>query len=412
MGIITDSVTPLQIGDTIPEYLWHLPLQVVNHPGGKETITLDEYRGKLIILDFWATWCTACIQSMPKAATINHKYDDVNVILATREQAAKAKGFFAKRVSDLTCNGLTSIVNDSLLADLFPHRLIPHVVWIDSAGRLSATTGAQELTAANVAAYLANGDAMPTSKIDIDTKQQLFLDRKAPLNQIQHYSIFLKGRIPGLPSGNIQRKTAGITYGRAIMNFPLLMMYEVIVGKLAPEYNRKRLINQGIDNALIDLPENLSEAEKDAWNDANLYTYEFNLPIDRADALYRQMLEDLNAKTGYYGRIEKRTTRCLMLVRTSDADKLKAKGGPSVGVNFDGGPIAMKNNSLLHIVNLLNNRREIDLPIIDSTGYQGMVDLRLSGGLDIPSLRKDLNRYDLDLVEQQIPLDVFVLSKN
>src|SRR5690606_33173060 len=63
----TADIKPLQIGDTIPEWLWHLPLQVVNHPEGRDTITLDDYRGKLIILDFWATWCSACISAMPEA---------------------------------------------------------------------------------------------------------------------------------------------------------------------------------------------------------------------------------------------------------------------------------------------------------------------------------------------------------
>ncbi|WP_257667471.1 hypothetical protein [Parapedobacter tibetensis] len=55
LGIHIDSIKPLQIGDTIPEALLNLPLQVVNHPEGKETITLADYKGKLIILDFWAT---------------------------------------------------------------------------------------------------------------------------------------------------------------------------------------------------------------------------------------------------------------------------------------------------------------------------------------------------------------------
>src|SRR5690606_31787392 len=36
----SDSIRPLQIGDTIPEALWNLPLQVMNHPDGKEVITL------------------------------------------------------------------------------------------------------------------------------------------------------------------------------------------------------------------------------------------------------------------------------------------------------------------------------------------------------------------------------------
>src|SRR5690606_33195356 len=48
------EIKPLQIGDTIPEALWSLPLQVINHPEGKDTITLNDYRDKkLIILDFW-----------------------------------------------------------------------------------------------------------------------------------------------------------------------------------------------------------------------------------------------------------------------------------------------------------------------------------------------------------------------
>src|SRR5690606_24297636 len=59
------NVKPLQIGDTIPEELWHLPLQVVNHPDGKDTITQNDYRDKLIILDFWATWCAPCVKELP-----------------------------------------------------------------------------------------------------------------------------------------------------------------------------------------------------------------------------------------------------------------------------------------------------------------------------------------------------------
>lgn len=37
------DVQPLNVGDPIPDELWEMPLQVVNHPEGKETITLEDY---------------------------------------------------------------------------------------------------------------------------------------------------------------------------------------------------------------------------------------------------------------------------------------------------------------------------------------------------------------------------------
>src|SRR3546814_2234031 len=52
-----DSITPLPIGDTIPEWMWHLPLQALNHPDEREGLSMNTYRGKLFILDFWANWC-------------------------------------------------------------------------------------------------------------------------------------------------------------------------------------------------------------------------------------------------------------------------------------------------------------------------------------------------------------------
>ena len=31
----------------------------------KETLTLDKFKGKVILLNFWATWCEACMAEMP-----------------------------------------------------------------------------------------------------------------------------------------------------------------------------------------------------------------------------------------------------------------------------------------------------------------------------------------------------------
>jgi len=36
--------------------------------------TLSEYRGKVVVLDFWATWCGPCARVMPRMEKLHRKY--------------------------------------------------------------------------------------------------------------------------------------------------------------------------------------------------------------------------------------------------------------------------------------------------------------------------------------------------
>src|SRR5690606_38825903 len=125
------DIKPLQIGDTIPEWLWHVPLQVVNYPEGKDTITINDYRGKLIILDFWATWCSSCIAMMPKLSALEKDNElGLKVVPVAYEDAEKVSSFLSgnKNARNLSFSSITS---DTLLSDLFPHRSLPHYIWIN-----------------------------------------------------------------------------------------------------------------------------------------------------------------------------------------------------------------------------------------------------------------------------------------
>ena len=66
--------------------------------GGK-TWTLKEQRGKVVVLNFWATWCPPCRKEMPDLETLYQQFKDQGlVILAiSDEDAGKVKPFIAQQ---------------------------------------------------------------------------------------------------------------------------------------------------------------------------------------------------------------------------------------------------------------------------------------------------------------------------
>jgi thiol-disulfide isomerase/thioredoxin len=42
---------------------------------------LSQYQGKIIILNFWATWCPPCREEMPELSQLHDDYKDKNVVV-------------------------------------------------------------------------------------------------------------------------------------------------------------------------------------------------------------------------------------------------------------------------------------------------------------------------------------------
>lgn len=41
-----------------------------------QTHSLQDYRGKLVLLNFWATWCAPCVEEMPMLFEMQQQYSD------------------------------------------------------------------------------------------------------------------------------------------------------------------------------------------------------------------------------------------------------------------------------------------------------------------------------------------------
>lgn len=42
-------------------------------------VSLGDFRGKILVLNFWATWCPPCVEEMPSLVQLQHRMADRNV---------------------------------------------------------------------------------------------------------------------------------------------------------------------------------------------------------------------------------------------------------------------------------------------------------------------------------------------
>jgi thiol-disulfide isomerase/thioredoxin len=68
-------------------------------------VSLKSFRGKIVLLNFWATWCKPCVDEMPDIERVHRRYKDDNlVVLAINfgENKEKVQGFVSRQKLSFT----------------------------------------------------------------------------------------------------------------------------------------------------------------------------------------------------------------------------------------------------------------------------------------------------------------------
>ena len=121
-----------------------------------EIIKLNDYKGKLVILNFWATWCSPCKKEMPYLDTLQsiNKLENLKIfpINVGKEKIEKAEKFFL----ELKIKNLDIYFDDTVkLPNLFSLRGIPTSVIINKNGEeFARIMGALDFTDKNFIEWL------------------------------------------------------------------------------------------------------------------------------------------------------------------------------------------------------------------------------------------------------------------
>jgi thiol-disulfide isomerase/thioredoxin len=393
------AITPLTIGDTLPDMALS---RIINYK--PSTACLSSFKGKLLILDFWATWCTACLKHFPQMDSLQQQYkSEVQVLLVnaknTGDDEKKIQAFLEKRKAP---NGrpysLPSVIGDTLLTQLFPHKLLPHYVWLDSSRKVVAITDAEALTAKNIAPFLNGGNPALRLKKDVlsyNPAAPLLVNGNGGTDSNLLYNSTFSGFIPGLPSG-VNYTTTATTWQVTMLNLPVLSLYQQ-----ALRFPANRVL--------------LHVKHRSAFNPAsvtptNSFCYQLTLPAATPPAQKASLIaEDLNRLLGLQGSIQTLTLPCWVLVR-----RQKPLQRPKASLPPAGAEIVQLNNQPLSALLIALNGSAITFPprriVIDETGYTGTFTLQLTLSENLQALNQQLATYGLRLLPAQKALPVFILA--
>jgi len=423
------NLPALTIGDQLPDF--EIPAII---QGTKRTERSSAFKDQLLIIDFWSIYCSGCVAAMPKMDALQkHFGNKIKILPATYEPEALVANFWKKNrnTKDLS---LSTVVEDKILASYFRHLTIPHEVWVYK-GKVIAITTDQYVNQENIQKVISGETVNWPEKNDFysfdGNKEPLFKLDKAqasPSSVIQYTAISgYKERVnsEGLSggSGTVRDKKEN-TIRVFFLNQSIFTSYEMNWRNLINPSTLIRPTTAITPNQILWEVKDQSRYKYDSkmnyqaeWIRKNGICFE-SLNPDTGQTnvdISKSIIDGLNSLLGLNVRWEKRREKVLVLVRTSDKDKLKSK---TILTDFKDRFTTKASTRQFRATPLSTfayqiNQQAKNPYVFDETAYSGEVDMDLdiNSWTNISAIKKALQAYDLDLKEEERLVDKFVFTE-
>lgn len=343
----TTRAQELHVSDALPALTINT---IINGPA----VQVNTLKGRVVILDFWATWCSPCVKALGRFEKLKKQFGKKLVVLAVSDESrSRLKQFMANRPTTLLLGSDTA----NSLQPLFPHRTIPHTVLIGTDGKIKAITDAENITAQVIEQCLQNITvSLPLKKDNITFNIDDYF--KADTTQMQAFNMLP----PVDGAGSMSRHYPdGFFKNRrlTIVNMPMDGLY-----RMAYDKTYYLVINE-------------YDTTKHSYADEQKYCVDIWVATAGKPALLQYFQQQLAKQfVDVDAVLEKRMMKVLVIKADSTAiHKLKPSGQLNDLYNAGGSHFEGNGVTLASLADYLESFGLYDGKVIDETGITGRYDI-------------------------------------
>jgi peroxiredoxin len=369
-----------ELGKPVPNYTFK---NILN--SNEKEISLNDLKGKPIILEFWATWCGPCIPAMEKLDSLQRKFKDkIEIITISSENEKRLEKFIKSSNTSLR------VISDTTHSIKFKYKVIPHSIIIDKNGIVRAITSPENINKNVIENLISNNE------IDLDLKDDFFIDANLQVKTIKtvansDYRIELKGfDQEKRSSSSILKDPEGNINGIEMSNSTIPRFYQTLFDIASP--NRMIYKDSLSENDfpyenehLYNLTIEVSDKYQDKWKAIGIEFLNENF--------------DVNAKMGID------TLECYVLKNLDNT--IKVSDSDSSEYMFMGTILKTKKIKMSQLAQYLENFTSV--PVLDKTNLSGEYDIEFEWQAEDPkTLYSELKKYGLVLErsDEKLPVEI------